>query len=93
MKITAERVLDTVVNGPMGEFREKVKEIVHKCRNATNGQKVKIGRFDVCGTMDHLEDDHVGHMMLLSLLYSEVEALRRDVKKLLKNQKGATNGK
>jgi len=93
MKITAERVLDTVVNGAMADLREKVMEIVHRTANAKEGKRTEIGRFVVCGKLENLEDDHPMLMMLVSLLYSEVEALRRDVKKLLKNQKGATNGK
>ena len=94
MKITAERILDAVVDGAIGDLQRAATEIVQKTAQASKSNPVMIGHWKVTGPRYGYDKDHIAQAILIALVLDEVNALRLEVEKLRKRQeREATDGK
>ena len=94
MNITAERILDAVVNGALGDLQMAATEIVQKTAQASPSNPVMIGHWKVTGPRYGYDSDHVAQAILISFVLEEVNALRLEVNKLRKRlESEATDGK
>lgn len=90
MKITTDRVLETIKYGAMGQLVDASQKIMSASAKASIEKPVAIGNHTMIENFhDGFGGDHFQQAILLSLLFDEIAALRKEVRALRKGKKGA----
>lgn len=92
MKVTTDKIVDTVKGGFFNEVYVAAKEIKEATEHATKDQPVDLGSYACLGSLDYTKD-HILTLIMLSLMMDEIEEIKRKVERLTKQMPRARDAR